>query len=219
VHALDPFEQIDIDIQGSEGPKQPRLRLTGMPGKHVQNRVLQKLNTLAKAVRQISHLLMHPDQHQSNKHPQIPPTNGWMLELGHSNSDFTCGYRIYITGDTLLVDELNEIPKRYAGQKIDLMLAHLGGTTIPPPLVGSLMEPLALMVTMDAEQGLQLMHLIRPELTIPIHHDDYDVFASSLEDFRRVVQAAGLEGGVVVLNRGEEFRFLVRGFEGEEGEG
>lgn len=138
-----------------------------------------------------------------------------MLELGSGNSDFTCGYRIYITGDTLLVDELHEIPKRYAGQQIDLMLAHLGGTTIPSPLVGRLMEPLTLMVTMDAEQGLQLMRLISPDLTIPIHNDDYDVFASSLEDFKRVVQAAGLEGGIVVLDRGEEFRFLVRGFEEE----
>lgn len=73
--------------------------------------------------------------------------------------------RIYISGDTLLVDELKEIPKRYAGQNIDLMLIHLGGTTIPSPSV-----PL-LMVTMDAEQGLGLVKLIDPDLTIPIHYE------------------------------------------------
>lgn len=73
--------------------------------------------------------------------------------------------RIYISGDTLLVPELKEIPTRYAGQNIDLMLIHLGGTTIPSPSV-----PL-LMVTMDAEQGLGLVKLIDPDLTIPIHYE------------------------------------------------
>jgi L-ascorbate metabolism protein UlaG (beta-lactamase superfamily) len=135
-----------------------------------------------------------------------------MLELGHgrpNTADFSCGYRIYISGDTLLVDELQEIPRRYAGQRIDLMLAHLGGTTIPSPLVGRLMEPLALMVTMDAEQGLKLIQLIRPDVTIPIHYDDYDVFASPLEDFKRMVEAAGLLDKVVFLDRKEQYRFRV----------
>jgi hypothetical protein len=35
---------------------------------------------------------------------------------------------------------------------------------------------------LDAEQGLKLIQLIRPDVTIPIHYDDYDVFASPLED-------------------------------------
>ncbi|CAP97386.1 Pc22g00980 [Penicillium rubens Wisconsin 54-1255] len=192
VSALDPFEQIEVNIEGTEEPEQPRLRVTGMPGKHVPpNTVVEKLNELASAV---------------------PPTNGWMLELGHgrpNTADFSCGYRIYISGDTLLVDELQEIPRRYAGQRIDLMLAHLGGTTIPSPLVGRLMEPLALMVTMDAEQGLKLIQLIRPDVTIPIHYDDYDVFASPLEDFKRMVEAAGLLDKVVFLDRKEQYRFRV----------
>ncbi len=74
-------------------------------------------------------------------------------------------YRFYISGDTLMVDELKEIPKRYKGQNIDRMLTHLGGTTVPSPSV-----PL-LMVTMDAKQGLELVRLINPDLTIPIHFE------------------------------------------------
>lgn len=73
--------------------------------------------------------------------------------------------RIYISGDTLMVDELKQIPERYRGQNIDLMLIHLGGTTIPGPSM-----PL-LMVTMDAKQGLELVQLINPDLTIPIHFE------------------------------------------------
>ncbi|CAI7573074.1 unnamed protein product [Penicillium glandicola] len=192
VSTLNPFEQIEVNIEGTEGPGQPRLRVTGMPGKHVPpNRVVEKINTLASV---------------------FPPSNGWMLELGHGSpntADFSCGYRIYISGDTLMVDELHEIRKRYAGQRIDLMLAHLGGTTIPSRLVGRLMEPLALMATTDAEQGLQLIQLIQPDVTIPIHYDDYDVFASPLEDFRRIVEAAGLLDKVVFLNRRDQYCFQV----------
>lgn len=90
-----------------------------------------------------------------------------MLELGHRGGaaadDFRPGYRIYISGDTLLVPELSAIPERYP--HVDLMLVHLGGTTIPSPSV-----PL-LMVTMDAAQGVELVRLIGPDLTIPIHYE------------------------------------------------
>lgn len=51
------------------------------------------------------------------------------------------------------------------GQNIDLMLIHLGGTTIPSPS-----QPL-LMVTMDAKQGIELVKLICSDLTIPIHYE------------------------------------------------
>ncbi|OGE51087.1 hypothetical protein PENARI_c014G05624 [Penicillium arizonense] len=194
VFSVDHFEKIGVGIEGADGSKQPQLRVVGMPGKHVPpNGIMETFNDIVKA---------------------IPPTNGWMLELGHGKpnmSDFTCGYRIYISGDTLMVDELKEIPRRYAGHKIDLMLAHLGGTTIPSPSVGKLIKPLALMVTMDAEQGLQLIRLIQPDLTIPIHYDDYDVFASPLEDFRRAIEAAGLTHKVVFLDRQDQYRFQVRG--------
>jgi L-ascorbate metabolism protein UlaG (beta-lactamase superfamily) len=132
-----------------------------------------------------------------------------MLELGYSSSadsekDFKCGYRIYISGDTLMVDELKEIPKRYAGQNIDLMLIHLGGTTIPSPKM-----PL-LMVTMDAKQGLQLVRLINPDMTIPIHYDDYDVFLSPLDDFKKAMAEAGLSDKVVYLDRKDAYKFAVK---------
>src|SRR3546814_1853301 len=48
--------------------------------------------------------------------------------------------RIYVSGDTLLHDQLHEIPRRYPD--IDLALVHLGGTRI-----------LGILLTMDGEQG------------------------------------------------------------------
>lgn len=210
VHAVEFWEDLFVDFQTStetDGKARPRIKVTGMPGKHVPDGVLGTANEFLKAV---------------------PPTNGWMLELGYSHSDvsasadskdaargddddddesFTCSYRIYISGDTLLVSDLSAIPSHYthAGRPIDLMLIHLGGTTIPGPSL-----PL-LMVTMDAKQGIELVKLISPDLTIPIHYDDYDVFLSPLEDFKREVDGAGLGGKVVYLGRGEEYSFRVKG--------
>ncbi|GFG22835.1 conserved hypothetical protein [Aspergillus udagawae] len=192
VFDLEPFEQMMVNVKSdSSRTKQPHIRVTGMPGKHIPtNKVVEKLNEFAAA---------------------IPPTNGWMVELGYGSTqtmqnDFDVGYRIYISGDTLMVDELKEIPRRFAGQKIDLMLIHLGGTTVPHPN----MWPLTMMVTMDAQQGVELVRLIKPDLTIPIHYDDYNVFASPLEDFKIEMQKAGLAGQVVYLDRKEAYHFQVR---------
>lgn len=70
---------------------------------------------------------------------------------------------IYISGDTLLIPELASNPQRYP--HIDLLLIHLGGTTIPHPSMPMLM------VTMDGEMGVQLVQLVQPDLTIPIHYE------------------------------------------------
>ncbi|KAJ5489402.1 hypothetical protein N7539_004292 [Penicillium diatomitis] len=190
VTALDHFESTAVKINSNESQGRHQIRVTGMPGKHVPSHsIVDSLNSLVQA---------------------IPPTNGWMVELGgvdpNDAEKFTCGYRIYITGDTLLVDELKKIPELYRNERIDLMLAHLGGTTVPSPSLG----PLALMVTMDAKQGVQLIRLIQPDLTIPIHYDDYDVFASPLKDFKAEIEMAGLQDKVVYLDRGDKFGFTVR---------
>jgi len=187
---LDFWESCVIGIEGvdmDEG-KSPAIHVRGMPGKHVPPGPLDTVNEFIHAV---------------------PPTNGWMLELGYTKNgqgkeSFTSGYRIYISGDTLLIDELKEIPKRYEGQNIDLMLIHLGGTTIPSPSV-----PL-LMVTMDAQQGVKLIQLIQPDITIPIHYDDYEAFLSPLSDFEKAVEEAGLVERVIYLDRKDAYKFRVQ---------
>ncbi|KAK0746903.1 hypothetical protein B0T18DRAFT_447320 [Schizothecium vesticola] len=81
----------------------------------------------------------------------VPPINGWLLALGHLSAPglqtLDTGYRIYVSGDTLLVDRLREIPRWLAGARVDLMIVHLGATTIPGPRA-----PLV-MVKMDARRG------------------------------------------------------------------
>ncbi|HKN85846.1 MAG TPA: MBL fold metallo-hydrolase [Nitrospiraceae bacterium] len=143
-----------------------RLRITSMPGRHGP--------PLADLV--------------------LPEVMGSLLEF-QSTSDATL-FRIYITGDTLVIDDLKDIPRRYPD--INLALLHLGGTRV-----------LGLMVTMDGKQGVELMQIVNPKKAIPIHYNDYDVFQSPLSDFQREVTAAGLENSIHYMSHGETYRFNV----------
>jgi L-ascorbate metabolism protein UlaG (beta-lactamase superfamily) len=122
----------------------------------------------------------------------LPPVMGSLLEFETPAGPL--GPRIYISGDTLMHERLAEIPRRYP--PIDLALLHLGGTRI-----------FGVMLTMDARQGLQLLQIVQPRTAIPIHYNDYPVFKSPLEDFRRAVAAAGLEQHVRYLAHGDTYTF------------
>jgi L-ascorbate metabolism protein UlaG (beta-lactamase superfamily) len=104
---------------------------------------------------------------------------------------------MYITGDTLVIDELKEIPRRFPN--IDVALLHLGGTRV-----------LGLLVTMDGKQGVEAMRIVKPTLGIPIHYNDYDRFESPLSDFQEEVKAAGLEDRIHYLKHGETYTFEVQ---------
>ncbi|CDP87914.1 MULTISPECIES: MBL fold metallo-hydrolase [Mycolicibacterium] len=122
----------------------------------------------------------------------LPPVMGSMIEVG----DGTATRRLYVSGDTLFVDQLREIPVRFSS--IDLGVLHLGGTRLP---AGSRL-PFGLTVTMDARQGADLVELLDLPKMIPVHFDDYSVFASSLNDFRAEMASRGLGERVIELDRG-----------------
>ncbi|HEX8475962.1 MAG TPA: MBL fold metallo-hydrolase [Pyrinomonadaceae bacterium] len=143
-----------------------RVRITSMPGKHGPA-IVDKF---------------------------LPPVMGSMLEF--QNAQERIGLRLYITGDTLVHDDLHEIPKRYPD--IDLALFHLGGTQI-----------MGILLTMDAEQGVEAIRIINPREVIPIHYNDYEVFKSPLEDFKKAVEAAGFAERVKYLSHGESYNFEV----------
>jgi hypothetical protein len=48
-------------------------------------------------------------------------------------------------------------------------------------------------VTMDGRLGLDCIQRLRPQLTVPVHYDDYRTFQSPLSDFLSAV-AADAEG-------------------------
>ncbi|MEO6501509.1 MAG: MBL fold metallo-hydrolase [Jatrophihabitantaceae bacterium] len=138
-----------------------RLRITSMPGRHAPG-LLRRV---------------------------LPPVMGSLLEFGSLSEPVEL--RMYLTGDTLFVDDLREIPVRYP--MIDAAVLHLGGTRLPG----------GLMVTMDAVQGADLLELVKPGMAIPVHYDDYRLFKSPLADFRAEVSRRGLDSMVRYVQRGE----------------
>ncbi|KAL4794753.1 hypothetical protein BDV19DRAFT_389888 [Aspergillus venezuelensis] len=152
VHNVEPSHQMMINIASKATDQNvPGLRVTGMPGKHVPlGKPMEMFNDIFGA---------------------FPPINGWMLECayGQSSDDFNVGYRIYISGDTLLVDELKEIPRLYGEHNIDSII------------------------------GVELMQLVKADITILVHFDDYDIMSESLEEFRMAVGKADLSGGVLCI--------------------
>jgi L-ascorbate metabolism protein UlaG (beta-lactamase superfamily) len=77
-------------------------------------------------------------------HRLLPPVMGTMLEF--ATTDGSVRRRLYVSGDTLLIEELREIPLRFTA--IDAGVLHLGGTRLP---AGGL--SFGLTVTMDAQRG------------------------------------------------------------------
>jgi L-ascorbate metabolism protein UlaG (beta-lactamase superfamily) len=123
----------------------------------------------------------------------LPTVMGSML-------DFATGpagpaYRIYISGDTVVYDDLAQIPRRFPD--IDLALLHLGGSR----MLG------LVKVTMDGKDGVTLLRLIAPQRAIPLHYNDYDVYKSPLSEFERAAEASGLAPKIVYLKHGETYGF------------
>ncbi|PWI07372.1 MBL fold metallo-hydrolase [Streptomyces sp. NWU339] len=122
----------------------------------------------------------------------LPPVMGSLLEFGDRSGETRLV--LYLSGDTLMYDGLREIAERYPD--IHLAVLHLGGTTLPGGLV----------VTMDAEQGADLLDLVRPRRALPVHYDDYTVFRSPLEDFLAEAGRRGHDARLVRCAPGERVR-------------
>jgi L-ascorbate metabolism protein UlaG (beta-lactamase superfamily) len=119
----------------------------------------------------------------------LPPVMGSLLELATPQGEVR--HRLYLTGDTLMYGAIHDIARRYPGT--DLAVLHLGGTTLPG----------GLMVTMDGEQGADLLAAVAPRRAVPVHYDDYGVFKSPLADFRAAVERRGLADRVTYVGRGD----------------
>ena len=117
----------------------------------------------------------------------LPPVMGSVLELDDGSGR---PFRVYVTGDTLCRPWLRDVVDR-AGP-IDAMVIHLGGTMV-----------LGVLVTMDGRHGADLVEMIRPKATVPVHYDDYTVFRSPVSDFLQQCRDRRVPSDVRHVARGE----------------
>ena len=118
----------------------------------------------------------------------LPSVMGSVLELRQGDGPV---HRTYVSGDTLYRPWLRQVVERTG--PLDAAVVHLGGTRV-----------LGLLVTMDGTQGADLLDLLEPGLTVPVHHDDYGVFRSPLSDFTGELVRRGDRHPVRVVARGEQ---------------
>ncbi|MBW8792197.1 MAG: MBL fold metallo-hydrolase [Streptomyces sp.] len=145
-----------------------QVRVTALPGRHAGHPLLRGL---------------------------LPPVMGSMLEFGPAGSPPRL--RLYISGDTLVYDGLDEIARRFPAA--DLAVLHLGGTRLPGGFV----------VTMDGAQGAELARRLDPRLILPVHYHDYTVMRSPLDAFLAEVDAAGLGERLVHCRHGQRARIAA----------
>ncbi|WP_432119250.1 MBL fold metallo-hydrolase [Streptomyces sp. bgisy032] len=142
-----------------------QVTVTALPGRHAGHPVLRGL---------------------------LPPVMGSMLEFGPAGG--LPRLRLYVSGDTLVHDALDEITDRFPAA--DLAFLHLGGTTLPGGFV----------VTMDGAQGAELARRLNPRLILPIHYGDYTVMRLPLSAFLAEADRIGLADRVVHCGHGERAR-------------
>ncbi|OUD01792.1 MBL fold metallo-hydrolase [Streptomyces swartbergensis] len=145
-----------------------QVRVTALPGRHAGRRVLRGL---------------------------LPPVMGSMLEFGPVRGP--ARLRLYVSGDTLVYDGLDEIARRFPSA--DLAVLHLGGTRLPGGFV----------VTMDGAQGAELARRLAPRLILPVHYEDYTVMRSPLSAFLAEIDAAGLGDRLVHCRHGQRARLTT----------
>jgi L-ascorbate metabolism protein UlaG (beta-lactamase superfamily) len=117
----------------------------------------------------------------------LPPVMGTMLEYREAAG--VLPFRVYLSGDTLVHPALRQIRDRF--DRIDLALLHLGGTKV-----------LGVLLTVDGKQGADLMEMLAPRTTVPVHYEEYGVMKSPLADFTAQISLRAAGSDVRVLDRG-----------------
>ncbi|MBB3601574.1 L-ascorbate metabolism protein UlaG (beta-lactamase superfamily) [Mycolicibacterium sp. BK556] len=108
--------------------------------------------------------------------PIAGKVNGFAL---HRNREDTAA--LWMSGDTVLYDGLREVAKRIP---VDVALLHLGGVRF------GFTGPVRF--TMTARDGAELIRLMRPRVTVPVHYEGWTHFRDAESDARQTLSASNI---------------------------
>jgi L-ascorbate metabolism protein UlaG (beta-lactamase superfamily) len=66
---------------------------------------------------------------------------------------------------------------------------------------------MGILLTMDSEQGVKALQIIRPKTAVPIHYNDYTVFKDPLSAFKTAAEGAALQTKIRYVSHGETLEF------------
>jgi L-ascorbate metabolism protein UlaG (beta-lactamase superfamily) len=101
-------------------------------------------------------------------------------------------YVVYWTGDAILSDDMRQVAASHVG--VDLWLPHLGAVGV---------DGASGLRTMDAEEAVTAMTLLRPRHVIPIHHTTFGHYREPVAAFVQRAASRGLREFVVLADEGE----------------
>jgi L-ascorbate metabolism protein UlaG (beta-lactamase superfamily) len=121
------------------------------------------------------------------------PVNGWILEWeGQQHGT------LYVSGDTVLFEGLEEIARRY---HIGIALLHLGAAHAerfgPDPL------------TLTAEEGARFAKMLGEAIIIPIHYEGWTHLTEGHDEIQQAFAEAGLEKQLRFLPLGQPVSFEI----------
>jgi L-ascorbate metabolism protein UlaG (beta-lactamase superfamily) len=103
--------------------------------------------------------------------------NGWILQWDGQQHG-----ALYISGDTVFFEQLQEIPRRY---QVGTALLHFGAAHFDA------LGPVYL--TLTANEGVQLARMLGESTIIPIHYEGWTHFVEGHAEIERAFADAGLE--------------------------
>ncbi|CAE6381614.1 unnamed protein product [Rhizoctonia solani] len=99
---------------------------------------------------------------------------------------------IYFSGDTIYLEELAQMRKKF---HIALAILNLGAVIVPGP-------DGPLQITLDGKSAVKLIHDIEADVVVPMHFDSWKHFTEPSTESAQVFVGAGLKDKVVWLEPG-----------------
>ena len=117
----------------------------------------------------------------------VGETMGFLLEWdGQENGAF------YISGDTVWVDEIEEIGDRF---KVGTAILHMGAANVPA--VGDIR------LTMNGEEGARVTRTLDITTAFPAHFEGWEHYKEGADGIREAFAAADLAGALNMLEPGQ----------------
>ncbi|KAI9272972.1 beta-lactamase superfamily domain-containing protein [Phascolomyces articulosus] len=102
---------------------------------------------------------------------------------------------IYISGDTIYMDELVSIREKY---HVSVAIIHLGAAKVPVPGHDGLLQ-----ITMGGNDAAKLVRELGADILVPIHFESWLHFTEYHEELRKVFEDEGINDKVCWLIPGQ----------------